>query len=357
MALGHDRPFESCALSFLDLPTEVRFQIYGLLTPASRRLWLRQSTYYAPLSVDGTLVGSAENSMFRCRYPDQISCLQHWGLGHLRILPDVKKKAHEGNQDKDKGDCIGDHATLLSLRAVNREISSDVSAFLFTTTELWIQFDAPFLAFLKRAPFQQYLGNYKFAENSSIMKPPGEHLALRRWLSMFRHLTFFMHEGRLLDLENLNTIFHAGLPSNGMISRGQRQFPNPMSNLHFVIIGFDEIYYPPVPERRSLGGSGNLPQYMLADQTNENPTVSSVFRNVQRRGNMNIWRPDMQKMFRGGVNDWSKDYIYYRINWDAKLTLPASTGDGGWCCQVQGQYINWTKPGLFRGAEFDALSE
>jgi hypothetical protein len=164
--------------------------------------------------------------MFICGYPNQISCLQHWGLGHLRMLPDVKKKTHEGNQDEDKGYCCSDYATLLGRRTINRGISSNVSAFLLAATELWVQFDAPFLAFLQRVPVQQYIAERKFTENSSTVEPTGEHLALQRWLSMFRHLTFFVHEERLPDLENLNTIFDAGLPSNGIISRCQRQLPN-----------------------------------------------------------------------------------------------------------------------------------
>ena len=350
MALADGLPLRSNSRSFLDLPTEVRFQIYGLLTPTSRRLWLRQSSFYTPLPVHETLLGSAANLVFRCRYPDQIACLKHWGLGHLRILPGVKEDPGKGNQDNDQGQCVKDHATLLSLRTSNHGISRDVATFLFNTTEMWVDFDAPFLAFLHRVPVLQNLGPSdapKFAQNSSTIQPVATHLALRAWISMFRQLTFFIHEMRLPALESLQLVFHAGLPNLGFNSQGRMQRSTNTRNLRFIVVGFDEVYYPPAPASPRQGGSGDLPWYMLADQSEEEPKVRTTFKNVRRRGGLEIWRPDLGSLSR--QCQWTNDYIYYKIDWDGELTLPASSIGDGYSYEAHGQYIHWTMPVHLRG--------
>ncbi len=345
MALPHNKQSQSGFAYFSRLPAEVRFQTYGYLASVSKRLWLRESAYFEALPVGGELPGSAANYMFRCRYPDQVSCLRHWDLRHLRVLSTANKEDEQNQQDQHSEACIETCATLFDLRLVSRGFANDVATYLFTTANLWIQFDLPFLAFLQGVPVQQDLGTVinptgqirhgGIVENTTSVQPSEKYRALIDWLSNFRRLTFFVHETRLPDLHHLRIVLKAGHSIVDAAQRRQKQSLN--RHLQFIITSFDEIYYPPAPAMPRCGGTGNLPASMLTDQF-------GVFSDVQRRALTTLLARDLPGFIRGNGNDWTKDYMYYKIDWDANFSLPTESGVEGCSYRVHGQYISWTRP-------------
>lgn len=272
--------------------------------------------------------------MFRHRYKDQIGSLRHWDLAHVPSLP---AWANEDNQRDDQQDGIKDHAALFKLRMVSREVSLDVSGFFFSREEVWIYFDKPFVAFLQRKPHSQDLG-HRTVENTSTVQSEEHYGTMLLWLSKFKHLAIFLHEDRIPDLVNLQTIFQA----SGRPELESQHVIHTDKKLRFVIHGFTELLYPPKPPMASQGGSGRLPKALCEDQPHSDSKVASVFDQVVQKGKISSCSPKDNLWYK--EDSWTDDYVYYSIEWEGQCKLPVEASeDGGESFDVDGRYLNWIK--------------
>ena len=184
------------AFPFLDLPPEIRHQIYKLLMTSTEPLWLHESLYTLPKRPGPRLKCSPQVFHLRAQRYLQRAGLEHWNIGGI-----TRSYVYDNGR--------APRELSLYLPVVNHQIDLEVPSIFFGLTKLWIRFDSDFVAFLSREMFiSQRQTRSQMAAQLPTHKPRtiGQK-SPRRWITRFRHLTILMHEGCTEKLNGLKVLF------------------------------------------------------------------------------------------------------------------------------------------------------